>query len=217
MSEQQSAYPASWQRDDAPLTTMLLSGKQYLTVAHRIAWFQQEQRALITAGLATQPYRIQIVTQETTDTYAKYTLRVEDVLGNVIEATGSETKGDFKDFDEKAYTKAIGRALALMGYSTVEAMERDDGEVIADAPQARKPQPSPAAAPHWNKPNTAPVNAPPPISSGEPMATERQIASIGKLCAALERPPLDTTTMTFATARAHLTNLSAAYSEARQS
>jgi len=53
-------------------------------------------------------------------------------------AHGSETKADFGDYLEKAETKAIGRALAMLGYGTqFVGYELDEGERIMDSPRER--------------------------------------------------------------------------------
>jgi len=58
--------------------------------------------------------------------------------GNAI-ATGhgSEAAKDFADYIEKAETKAVGRALAALGYGTQFAPEFDEGERLVDAPVDR--------------------------------------------------------------------------------
>lgn len=68
--------------------------------------------------------------------------KIYDENGNIISTGyGSETLSDFRDYFEKAETKAIGRALAALGYGTLFALELDEGEAIADTPQApTKPQ-----------------------------------------------------------------------------
>jgi len=59
--------------------------------------------------------------------------------------TGSETVKDFRDYIEKAETKAIGRALAALGFGTQFAPELDEGqERIADAPVQRQARPQTA-------------------------------------------------------------------------
>jgi len=52
---------------------------------------------------------------------------------------GSETRGDFGDFIEKAETKAIGRALNALGYGAESSMGDDDAEVggVTNAPVER--------------------------------------------------------------------------------
>lgn len=51
----------------------------------------------------------------------------------IAEAHGSEHIDDWRDFIEKAETKAIGRCLANAGYGTAQAAEFEEGERIADA------------------------------------------------------------------------------------
>ena len=50
----------------------------------------------------------------------------------------SETMSDFRDYFEKAETKAIGRALAMLGYGTQFAPELDEAERVVDTPQPAK-------------------------------------------------------------------------------
>jgi hypothetical protein len=55
---------------------------------------------------------------------------------------GSETPKDFGDFIEKAATKALGRALAQLGYGTqFVGFELDENTRIVDSPVDRKRQP----------------------------------------------------------------------------
>jgi ssDNA-binding Zn-finger/Zn-ribbon topoisomerase 1 len=69
----------------------------------------------------------------------------EDALKKRREAL--ESKRDFGDFIEKAETKAVGRALAMLGYGTqFAADELDEGQRIVDSPEERnrkKPQDMP--------------------------------------------------------------------------
>ncbi len=61
-----------------------------------------------------------------------------DEVGGMATATGSETKKDFEDFLEKAETKAVGRALAMLGYGTqFTGEELCEGNRIVDSPIAR--------------------------------------------------------------------------------
>jgi hypothetical protein len=53
---------------------------------------------------------------------------------------GSETPGDFRDYIEKAETKALGRALAALGFGTqFTGDDLNEGGRIVDAPVQRQP------------------------------------------------------------------------------
>ena len=62
---------------------------------------------------------------------------VTDGHGATATAHGSEGCADFLEYLEKAETKAIGRALALLGYGTQFAPEFDEEHRIVDSPIAR--------------------------------------------------------------------------------
>ena len=60
---------------------------------------------------------------------------IKDMFGTVIAtARKKETEKGFPDYIEKAETGAIGRALAMCGYGTLQAPEFDEQERLADAP-----------------------------------------------------------------------------------
>lgn len=103
-----------------------LKGRDYLQVAWRLVWFREK-----CPGWSIAPELL-----EKTDEYALFRATISDengVIKNV--AHGSETKRDFADFLEKAETKAVGRALAMLGFGTQFAAEElDEGERVADAP-----------------------------------------------------------------------------------
>lgn len=141
---------------------MPLKGKDYLQVAWRLVWFREEHPdwCLSTEIIEHDPehaiFRC-VICDET---------GVQKSCGH-----GSESKRDFGDFLEKAETKAVGRALAMLGYGTqFAADELDEGERIVDSPidrgaQAKEPHPSqPAAVPpspegKANRPNQAQIDA----------------------------------------------------------
>jgi hypothetical protein len=240
--QQQSPFPSHWQfgQDFDPTTHLMqierfdkrLNKKvssDYLNVQNRLIWFIRDQRALIAAGMAQTSYTIQteLVEHDREACWAHFKTYVRDVLGNEATMYGSEAACDFPDYIEKASTKSLGRALLLLGYGTAFTSEIDEGERVVDAPvpprandrndraaaPASAPRPAPPAP---ARPTPAPVARPAPASAAEALATDRQITSIRKLCAALGRPEPDLATLTFAAAREHLTQLSQAYSEARQ-
>lgn len=127
---------------------MQLKGRDYLQVMWRLVWFREEHPAW---SIETEPVALN-------DTGAAFRAYIKDDTGRVLQtAFGSETKGDFGDFAEKAETKAVGRALAMLGYGTqFTALELDEGERIVDSPVDRKPQARRQTA---QKPQTAPQNA----------------------------------------------------------
>jgi hypothetical protein len=101
----------------------------YLPVAARIAWFRREHSfwSIITK---VEKWGDKAVVMKAT---------IKDMSGAVIAtARKKETEMGFPDYIEKAETGAIGRALAMCGYGTLQAPEFDEGERIADAPVEKK-------------------------------------------------------------------------------
>lgn len=144
----QANYPAGWlsteqyQPNDHLSKARSNSAKQdYLAVAQRLVWFIREQRQMIAAGVATCSFVIKTKILELDSAAGSCTCEayIRDCLGNEATDIGTETRADFKDFPEKAATKAKGRALLSLGYGTAFAPELDEGERIADAPREQKP------------------------------------------------------------------------------
>lgn len=117
---------------------MQLKGKDYLQVAWRLVWFREEH----------PDWTLDTQIVEHDEEHAIFRAVICDENGHQKSAGhGSESKRDFGDFLEKAETKAVGRALAMLGYGTqFAADELDEGERIVDSPIDRKPQ-KPAEAP----------------------------------------------------------------------
>ena len=60
---------------------------------------------------------------------------IKNAEGRIIAtARKKETEIGFPDYIEKAETGAIGRALAMCGYGTLQAPEFDEQERLADSP-----------------------------------------------------------------------------------
>lgn len=103
-----------------------LKGKQYLPVAPRIAWMRIDHPDW---GITTK-----VVMKAEKAVVIKATIK--DADGRILAtARKKETEAGFPDYIEKAETGAIGRALAMCGYGTLQAPEFDEGERLADAPQ----------------------------------------------------------------------------------
>lgn len=125
---------------------MNLKGREYLPVAWRVVWMRDEH----------PDWTMRKTMLEKTDEFALFRAEILDEEGRLIsDGHGSETKIDFPDFIEKAETKALGRALAYMGYGTQFAPELDEGSRIVDTP-IRRGRKKAAADPE------PPVSDPPP-------------------------------------------------------
>jgi hypothetical protein len=144
-----------------------LKGQMYLEVKHRVTWFRDEhadgyiKTELVehdaAAGLAVFKAEAGWVSTVEKGTDAE---PVRSFLTVYATGYGSETKGDFTDYVEKAETKAVGRALAFLGYGTAQAMDLDEGGSVADSPVERRPrtaQQQPARA------QTQPTRRPAPV------------------------------------------------------
>lgn len=102
-----------------------LKGKQYLQVMWRLVWFREDK----------PNWCIDTELVSSTEKSAVFVAKIFDENG-ILKASGhgSETQNDFRDFMEKAETKAIGRALAMLGYGTQFAPELDEETRIVDSP-----------------------------------------------------------------------------------
>jgi hypothetical protein len=104
---------------------MDLKGKAYLQVMWRLVWFRDEK----------PNWCIDTKMESLTENHAVFSAKIYDENGALKSAGyGSESIKDFRDFIEKAETKAVGRALAMLGYGTQFAPELDEGERIVDSP-----------------------------------------------------------------------------------
>lgn len=115
-----------------------LQGKEYLPVAPRAVMFRE-----------THPNG-RIVTRiiSHTEALAVCEAEVYNNDGSLLSvAQGSCTVKGFKDYLEKAGTKAVGRALSLAGFGTIQAGDLDEGtaedgaKAIVDTPQPVVQQP----------------------------------------------------------------------------
>lgn len=85
-----------------------LRGRDYLEVKWRLLWLRTEHPdAVVETELVKHDAGL-----------ALFRARVAIPGGGAATGWGSETADDFEDFIEKAETKALGRALAALGYGT---------------------------------------------------------------------------------------------------
>lgn len=100
----------------------------YLEVKWRIVWFREDK----------PNWAIDATPVKLDESIAIFKAEVKDEEGRTVSVGhGSENKQSFTDYIEKAETRAIGRALAVLGYGTQFAPELDEEEHIADAPVER--------------------------------------------------------------------------------
>jgi hypothetical protein len=103
--------------------------QDYLDVKWRLMWLRSEHP------------EAQIVTEqiEGDEQHARFKCTITYPHRQLLDGTthhaigtghGSETLQDFPDFYEKAETKAIGRACAVLGFGTDGATDFDDGEPL---------------------------------------------------------------------------------------
>jgi hypothetical protein len=85
-----------------------VNGSDYLEVKWRLVWLRDRHPD---ASIETE-----LVSHE--DNVAVFQARIAVPNGGVATGWGSEAAGDFRDYLEKAETKAIGRALAALGFGT---------------------------------------------------------------------------------------------------
>lgn len=145
---------------------MKLQGKDYLPVAPRMYWFALEN---------PDRFEVKILDKiiDTDKGFAYYELQVTDAKGRVAIGVGSETAKDFRDFLEKSFTKAYGRALAALGYGTLAAPEFDEGNRIVDAPQGATPPTRTGSTP-LSKPVAKPMSA----SASPPRTPAQSVAAV---------------------------------------
>jgi hypothetical protein len=100
--------PSQPERTFDPLKHLVNQGslKNYLPVAWRIVWLRTKHP---NADIVTEAVNV-------TEDYALFRAVITIPGGGSASSYGSETKGDFKDFAEKAESKAIGRALIALGF-----------------------------------------------------------------------------------------------------
>ncbi len=159
--------------------------------------------------------------------FACFKATVKTGQGGSATATGSESAVDFPDFIEKAETKAIGRALAGLGFGTQFAPELNEGHRIVDAPVDFQ-----SAAAHSNGNGNGNGNGSTPVAgqssrsaasngNSQPAEvfdeasagiSERQLSSIRKLCEVLGKAePENIAAMSYLNAKKLIQQLTAEY------
>lgn len=111
-----------------PMEHMMdLKGKQYLQVMWRLVWFREEH--------PDWSIHTEMVDHDKENHSAMFIAIIHNSEGKPVQTGyGSESVKDFRDYIEKAETKAVGRALAMLGYGTQFAPEFDEEDRIVDSP-----------------------------------------------------------------------------------
>jgi hypothetical protein len=139
-----------------------ISGSDYLEVKWRLVWMRdQHPDATIETQLVSH-----------NDNTAVFRAMVSIPSGGSATGWGSESAGDFRDYLEKAETKAIGRALAALGFGTQFCPDFEFGAAVGrvvDSPVKTPTRSGANASP--DRQETASVAA---IGPDQP-ATQRQL------------------------------------------
>src|SRR5687767_583632 len=97
-----------------------VSGSDYLEVKWRLVWLRdQHPDAILITDLVSHG-----------DNTAVFKASITIPGGGTATGFGSETAGDFRDYLEKAETKAIGRALAALGFGTQFCPDHEFGASV---------------------------------------------------------------------------------------
>ncbi|MEO8289195.1 MAG: hypothetical protein ABI670_22530 [Chloroflexota bacterium] len=128
-----STRPKAGQTFDPTQYLSKFDGRDYLEVKWRLMWLRHEHPE---ARMTTE-----IVQHNEEGGFALFRAEVEIPDGGKATGWGSETVRDFHDYIEAAETKALGRALAALGYGTqfcsdfdFSANARPGTAQIVDAP-----------------------------------------------------------------------------------
>ena len=104
-----------------------VNGSEYLEVKWRLVWLRDRHpEAQVETELVSHH-----------DNVAVFRAKVVIPDGGSATGWGSESAGDFRDYLEKAETKAIGRALAALGFGTQFCPDHEFGAAagrVVDAP-----------------------------------------------------------------------------------
>jgi hypothetical protein len=219
-----------------------LRGKQgsqdYLPVAWRLVWFREQcpngtieteevavdldREFSVEAFVWNQEKRRSEKVLKTAPGYARFRAVVTDGKGGRATATGSECAADFSSYIEKAETKAIGRALAMLGFGTqFTGDELDEEHRIVDSPVDRGAAAEGAGNGHRTiaamRPHTVSGSAAAGEEASEASASEQQLASIRKLCEHLGKAePENPDALSKASAQALIAQLSQEYRQSRR-
>jgi hypothetical protein len=111
-------------------------GRDYLEVKWRMVWLRSEHPD---ATVETELVKQSSPTPRGEPGIAIFRARVAIPGAGEASGWGSETSTDFRDYIEKAETKALGRALAALGYGTQFCEDFTFSEGDGDSANGRSP------------------------------------------------------------------------------
>lgn len=127
MSALSTSQPASERSFEPARHLTRISGADYLEVKWRLVWLRESHPD---ASISTELHHAD-------DRQAIFKATVTIPGGGSATGWGSESPNDFRDYLEKAETKALGRALAALGYGTQFCPDYDfgaDQQRVVDSP-----------------------------------------------------------------------------------
>ncbi|HEV2527931.1 MAG TPA: hypothetical protein VGT61_05705 [Thermomicrobiales bacterium] len=104
-----------------------INGAEYLEVKWRLVWLREQHPDAI----------VETTLHAADDRQAIFKATVSIPGGGSATGWGSESPNDFRDFLEKAETKALGRALAALGFGTQFCPDHEfgaDQQRVVDSP-----------------------------------------------------------------------------------
>lgn len=145
----------------------LVSGKEYLEVKYRLVWFRSEN--------PTGIINTELVHHDVERAHAMFKAYVSTgPEGGSATGYGSEDARGFGDYIEKAETKAVGRALAALGYGTQFCTDYEFGAAAGRVVDSPVRPPSRDVALHaTQRPQAASGGL-----GGPPLASEKQMGAI---------------------------------------
>ena len=151
-----------------------VNGNDYLMVLWRLVWLRTEHPDAV---ILTE-----LVSENSAEGRAVFKAQVILADGGSATGYGSETAKDFRDYLEKAETKAVGRALAMLGYGTQFALvDFNEGPRLVDTP---------VETPAENT-GARPVSSRPVTTTGVTDAQIRAIYAIGRTVTGLTEDEIE--------------------------
>src|SRR5687768_3243326 len=140
-----------------------VNGAEYLEVKWRLVWLRDRHPdATVETELISH-----------VDNTAIFRAQVQIPGAGAATGWGSESAGDFRDYLEKAETKAIGRALAALGFGTQFCPDHEFGASVGRVVDSPVNAPSRARGPSNGSEHVRTID-PTEANQNDPPMTQRQ-------------------------------------------